>query len=75
MKTFVLVFLFLLSSIAPQDDKFCEGFEDGYIRGYCYEIVDCIEPIPPLCPIPEIYENTYEDGYNRGFLEGLKNQE
>ena len=53
---------------------FCEGWEDGYKEGYCYRIENCLEPLVPQCPLPEIDENGYNDGYNRGFINGLNNQ-
>lgn len=74
MKTIILIIFTLFLSITSEQSKFCEGYEAGYKRGYCYEIFGCLEPIPPNCPIPEIHESTYEDGYNRGFQDGLDNQ-
>lgn len=49
---------------------FCDGFAAGYKAGYCYQQYGCIPPIPPICPIPNIGESTFQDGYNRGFLAG-----
>lgn len=69
----------LLMSFSSQS-PFCEGFEDGYEYGYCYDLKTeqpdpfCIEPIPPLCPLPGLNENTYEGGYARGFLRGIRDQ-
>lgn len=53
---------------------YCEGWEDGYVKGYCYKKVGCVTPIVPPCPIPDPYEDSYTDGYNDGFLAGLNNQ-
>ena len=51
--------------------EFCNGWNDGFKEGYCYgKGYGCISPIPPICPIPRAGENTYRDGYNRGFLRG-----
>lgn len=62
----------VLVSAAPAGvSGFCEGYKAGYKAGHCYREFACIAPIPPICPIPEIGENTYQDGYNRGFLAGL----
>ncbi len=49
---------------------FCEGYQAGYKAGYCYQQYGCIPPIPPICPIPNVGESTFQDGYNRGFVEG-----
>jgi hypothetical protein len=56
--------------------QFCRGFNDGYKEGYCYDRYGCISPIPPICPMLEIGErqDSYKDGYNRGFKTALKNR-
>lgn len=51
-------------------NTYCDGWEKGYVRGYCYKVQNCIEPIVPTCPIPEIGFETYQDGLDRGFVEG-----
>ena len=51
--------------------KFCDGWEEGYCEGWQSiqgQLAMC--PIAPICPIPEVLENEYNDGYNRGFLKG-----
>jgi hypothetical protein len=72
------IFLFILVAIIPLSilahSAFCDGFKVGYKNGYCYGDNFCIAPIPPICPIPHIGENSYADGYNRGFLEGLNDR-
>lgn len=62
-----LLFIFNVSS------DYCDGFSDGYKEGYCYEQVSC--PSPPVPPCPYMRHNekdTYKDGYNRGFTQGVK---
>lgn len=49
---------------------YCTGWEKGYKSGYCYEIENCVEPVVPVCPIPNIGDKSEQDGYNRGFTEG-----
>ncbi len=66
-----IIFLILLSTSIAFANAFCDGWENGYKAGYCYRKFACIEPIVPICPIPRIGENSYQDGYNRGFLSGL----
>jgi len=68
----LLLPLMLISSTNYQS-AFCDGFEDGFKQGYCYKSnqFSCIPPITPLCPLPRIGEDSYNDGYNRGFLIGL----
>lgn len=53
---------------------FCEGWENGYKSGYCYEKVNCLEPLVPLCPLPRLNEDSFKGGYERGFLAGLSAQ-
>ena len=80
MKYFLLAIIITLFISAwtseGRYDSFCEGWKDGYKEGWCYELPhNCITPIVPLCPLPELYRDTYIDGYNRGFLKGLSDYE
>jgi len=55
------------------ENTYCTGWDEGYPEGYKdvkgkYAIV----PVTPLCPIPEIDKDTYKDGYNRAFKQGVK---
>ena len=71
----ILIFamgLLLIQSAVKADSGFCAGYKDGYAAGWCYEDNFCIDPIPPICPIPKIGESGYQDGYNRGFIDGLR---
>lgn len=56
--------------------EFCVGYKHGYIAGYCASQdtpqSQCIRPIVPICPIPDLMESSYQDGYARGFQEGLE---
>ena len=45
--------------------EYCEGYKD--IKG---EISIC--PITPLCPMSEIFKDSWKDGYHRAFLAGRK---
>jgi hypothetical protein len=31
-----------------------------------------MELVSPICPVARIGEQTFQDGYNRGFLEGVE---
>ena len=68
MKLIIIIYLLL--------NGFCEGYDDGYVEGWCYQVQNCLEPIPPICPLPVLEEdiNSYRDGYNRGFKEGLEDR-
>lgn len=70
-----IVVLFILAapslSLGWGNSVFCRGWEAGYKHGYCYKEFACIDPITPICPIPDVGEDGYRDGYNRGFLAGL----
>ena len=72
-----LIIFLLIISIPPDVlayGAFCDGFKAGYKAGYCYGKPYCIARTPPICPVPYIGENSYNDGYNRGFLEGLNDR-
>lgn len=75
MKNNILILILLFISILTfAQTKFTDGFNTGYKKGYCQDQgVGCIEPIPPISPIPKVGENpnSYTDGYNRGFEMGL----
>jgi hypothetical protein len=61
--------------VAPLSD-FCEGWKDGYKSGWCFErAYGCLSPLVPLCPLQNIGEKTYKDGYNRGFVQALKDRQ
>lgn len=72
----LIVFLSFLSFTAFSQTKFDEGFSAGYKKGYCQDVQNCILPIPPIAPIPNVSEKStsYQDGYNRGFQMGLDAQ-
>jgi hypothetical protein len=73
--TFTLICFFTLTFLALSQSNFDLGFKAGFTSGYCYSTtssVHCSPPSPPLPPLPQITEsnNSYQDGYNRGFLVG-----
>ena len=72
-----LFFVFNLGRSNAQTSLFDQGFSVGFKKGYCYtsssnNTVFCYPPLPPLPPLPQLSErsNSYNDGYNRGFLVG-----
>lgn len=69
MILFMLTILITFSVLAY--GSFCAGYKDGYKAGYCYGQYGCLAPLTPMCPMARLGENTYMDGYNRGFLAGL----
>lgn len=72
MKALIIAaFLTLMVADAQAQSRFCAGFSDGYKAGACYREFACIAPIPPICPIPNFDEDSYEGGYQRGFIYGL----
>lgn len=77
MKKHILILTFLLSIFSFSQSNFSNGFKDGYKKGFCHnQGVSCIPPNPPIAPIPTVNEsnNSYQDGYNRGFETGLEAQ-
>lgn len=69
----VMVAVPLLGQAWPRTGHdYCDGWNTGYEVGACYQrSVGCVPPVPPLCPLPEMGADSYQDGYNRGFLAGL----
>jgi hypothetical protein len=70
MKKFVAMIV-LACAMMVFASGFCDGWEDGYKAGYCYQNYTCMAPMTPMCPMQRIGESTYQDGYNRGFMRGL----
>jgi hypothetical protein len=72
-KLFLSFVFSITTTIVYSQTNFTKGYSVGYQKGYCYsQGYDCIPPIVPAAPIPNINENinNYNDGYNRGFTEG-----
>jgi len=60
------------TNIALASD-FCDGWEDGFCEGWRDvrgQLTLC--PITPICPLPEIGQDSYRGGYNRGFKAGSR---
>jgi hypothetical protein len=71
----LLVILLIAFTCMAYGSGFCEGWAAGYSAGYCYgKGYGCVKPVTPVCPVARVGEDTYQDGYNRGFLAGLHNQ-
>lgn len=75
MKTVIVLLSILLFASVAWGDAFCAGWEAGYEAGYCYRQNDCFFTFIPMCPTPRYWEETYQDGYNRGFLAGKQARE
>lgn len=55
------------------DDDYCDGWKDGWAEGWKYiKGQYSLPPLAPICPIPEIGKNKYKNGYNRGFVAGMR---
>jgi hypothetical protein len=76
-KTTLLFFFIALTFKTLAQSDYSRGFKVGYKKGYCYNDFSCIDPIPPITPIPYIGESSddYPAGYNRGFKMGLEDKQ
>jgi hypothetical protein len=71
MKHLLIIIIFFIQA---NGKTYCDGFEDGYKRGWCYNDPNCITPIVPPCGIPRVNFNTYEGGFEDGFILGKKDR-
>ena len=71
---FSVVMILIILSFTTAEKTYCDGWKKGYEAGYCYEVVGCVKPVVPVCPIAKIGFDKYQDGYNRGFTKGKKDQ-
>lgn len=58
--------------LTENNSVYCNGWEIGYVRGYCYQDLECVKPLVPLCPLPKLNFDKYQDGINDGFVAGKK---
>jgi hypothetical protein len=80
MRNLKLLLLFSTICITSyaQNSNFDKGFKVGFSKGYCYTSKAtsnwyCNPPLPPIAPLPDYLRersDSYDDGYNRGFLVG-----
>ncbi len=74
MKKIIFVLIcsaILLSPISVMASAFCDGWDKGFLDGFCYKRANCSEPLVPVCPTPLTGKDTYKDGYDLGFPSGL----
>ncbi len=77
IKHFFIIYLLSCSLNIFSQSNYTLGFNNGYKKGYCYgNSYACLAPPSPPSPPPlagESYDN-YNQGYNRGFVIGQKQQ-
>ncbi len=70
MKKLVLILLLALPFFVFSQTEFDNGYNKGYEKGYCLEEMGCLGTSIPFAPNPEIGFDSYQDGYNRGLIDG-----
>lgn len=75
MKKIIAILVFCQTLYMNAQTNYDRGYQRGWKEGYCqnYDGVSCLPPNPPMTPMSRINENynSYKDGYNRGFTDGL----
>lgn len=62
-----------VSIVTTQQSDFCKGWVDGWCEGWKdVKGQYAVCPVAPICPIPNIGQDTYKGGYNRGFKAGSR---
>lgn len=71
MKKLILFSTLLITThISYAQTDFSNGYKSGWKAGYCFQEDFCSSPIPPSAPMPNLNKNSFQDGYNRGFIDG-----
>ena len=70
MRKILLAILICLPFVAFAGEDFCRGYQVGYREGY--KFVEGPYSIAPIPPLPEIGRDRFLDGYNRGFVDGVR---
>ncbi len=65
-----LIAILSLTLLSFTQDEYSDGFESGYIDGFCFKQENCIEPIVPIPNLPDINCQDYRCGYNDGWEKG-----
>lgn len=66
-----LLFLFLFYILLSAGSDFCQGWREGYCRGYrSLAGQRAVCPTTPKCPKRDIDERTYNHGFDKGFKKG-----
>ncbi|MDR2205828.1 MAG: hypothetical protein LBE36_06710 [Flavobacteriaceae bacterium] len=69
MKKILLLAALFITSFLLSQTTYQNGFSAGFKAGYCYgEITGCIAPVSPIAPLD--INQTYQSGYNNGFVAG-----
>lgn len=75
MKKIIAILVFCQTLYMNAQTNYDRGYQRGWKEGYCqnHDGVSCLPPNPPMTPMSRINENdnSYKDGYNRGFTDGL----
>lgn len=74
MKKIVIILGIFCLSFGIKQSDFCDGWEKGYVDGWCYKKVNCYAPYVPHCPYPNYNEDNFMGGYKKGFLQGLNDR-
>ena len=66
MKNLFTLLLLIGFSFSYTQTQYCNGFEKGYQKG----LESCLQiGVTPVCPIPEIGADSYNDGYGMGYAQ------
>jgi hypothetical protein len=71
----IIILLLLAITLSTGESDFCDGFKKGYKNGYCFEQELCLAPLTPLCPLPKLNQDSYQNGYDVGFVKGKEAKE
>lgn len=67
----ILIFFLIAMKI---EKTYCNGWQKGYVEGWCYKDQNCIVPVIPICPISDPNFNSFEYGRKDGFIKGQKDR-
>ncbi len=71
---FKIFFFAIVWNIQAQTKTFCDGFENGFMDGKASLSNRNKNFIVPICPVANMHQDTYDNGYSIGYSQAVKKE-